>query len=238
MTMCKSVVLSLVLFCFCNIALAQSSEKIALEIQVGAGSFTPFSDFQETIYKEGDRDFNRFNGNVTESDVTPALSIGLQVQLNDRWQLAPFIQYQSGDGVLNENEISTFGVSATVPVEQVFRSSSANNIKALTGGVELRYRLASLAKTQLYFGTGIAYTLRSHNYRNELEVDFNEDRTTSGIVEGFTTEDKSAASIPVSISLEQGLSDRVSLTLNARGLIVIGLEDRAWTAGIGVRYKL
>ncbi|MFK8162514.1 MAG: hypothetical protein AB8H12_08620 [Lewinella sp.] len=234
----KSIVLSLLCFCFGSFLLAQNDAKLSLEVQVGVGSYTTFSDFQETIFTEGDRAFNRFSSNVAESDVIPYLSVGLQVQLNDRWQLAPFLQYQSGDGALNENDLSIFGVSATVPVEQVFQSSSTNSINALTGGVELRYRLVSLAKTQLHFGTGIAYTVRSHNYRNELEVDFNEDRTTRGIIEGFTTENKSAVSIPISISLEQGISDRISITLNARGLILIGLEDRAWTAGLGVRYKL
>lgn len=236
--MSKSAILSCV-FLFSGLFLtAQSNGKLSLELQAGVGSYTPYSDFQQTVYTSGGREFNRFSGNVTESDLIPYLAIGLQYQLNERWQLAPFMQYQSGSGTLNENDFSTFRVSANVPVEQVFRSSSANKINALTGGLELRYRLASLATTQLYLGTGIAFTHRSHNYRNELEVDFNEDRTTRGIMEDFTTEDRSSASVPVSLSIEQGLSDRLTLTLNARGLILINLEDRAWAAGLGLRYGL
>ncbi len=233
----KSIVFALIL-CFGSALFAQNGNLLSLEIQGGLGTYTTFSDFQEAVYTIEGRSHNAGSGNVAESELMPYVAVGLNVQLSDRWQLNPFIHYLFGEGTLYENDFIIFGVSDINPVEQTFSAPADNEMKALTAGANLRYRLVNLLGNQLYLGSGIAYTSRSHVYRNELEVDFSEERIAQTIVERFTTERKSAVFIPVSIGLERAISDRMTLTLSAQGLIGAGTEDQAWSAGIGLRYGL
>ncbi|WP_020569205.1 porin family protein [Neolewinella persica] len=234
----KPIVLFLLFFCFGNFITAQNGDKFSLEVQAGAGSYTTFSDFQEVFYSIEGRDFNRFYGNVAESDLLPYLSLGLNYQLSERWQINPVLHYLFGEGTLYENDFTRFGVSDVNPVEQTFTAPADNEMKVLTAGINVRYRLLNVAANQFYLGTGVAYTTRSHFYRYELDVDFGADRVAQTVIERFTTEKKSAMFIPVSAGLERAISDRLILTLNAQVLFGINLEDRAWSTGLGLRYSL
>ncbi len=236
--MCKAIFSVLFLLLISAYATGQTDNRLSVEFQAGVGTYTTFSDFQEAVYTIEGRGHNAGSGNVAESELMPYVAVGLNVQLSDRWQLNPFVHYLFGEGTLYENDFIRFGVSDINPVEQTFSAPADNEMKALTAGANLRYRLVNLLGNHLYFGSGIAYTTRSHFYRNELEVDFSEERIAQSVIERFTTEKKSAVFIPVSIGLERAMSDRLTLTLNAQGLIGAGTEDQAWSAGLGLRYGL
>jgi hypothetical protein len=218
--------------------MAQNGNVLSLEVQAGVGSYTTFSDFEQIVLTiEGQGHSNSY-GNVAESDLMPYVSVGLNYQLSERWQVNPFLHYLFGEGTLYEDYSVRFGVTDINPVEQTFMAPADNEIKSLTAGVNLRYRLVNLLGIQLHLGSGVAYTTRSHYYRNELDVDFGADRIAQSVIERFTTEKKSAVFIPVSVGLERSISDRITLTLNAQGLIASSIEDRAWSAGLGLRYGL
>jgi len=234
----KSIVSVAFLFCTSLFMNAQVDNRLSVELQGGIGTYTTFSDFQEIVYTIEGQNFNRSNGNVTESEIVPYFSLGLNYQLTERLQLAPFVHYLFGKGTLYENDFVRFGVTDVNPVEQTFMAPAENEIKALTAGVNLRYRLISLVGNHLYLGTGVAYTTRSHFYRYEMDVDFGADRIAQRVDERFTTEKKSAVFIPVSAGLERALSDRLTLTLNVQGFISPETEDRAWSTGVGLRYGL
>jgi len=197
-----------------------------------------FSLFYFFVLSIEGRDFNRFSGNVAESDLLPYVAVGLNYQLSERWQVNPFLHYLFGEGTLYENDFFRFGVTDINPVEQIFSAPADNEMKALTAGANIRYRLMNLLGNHLYLGSGIAYTSRSHFYRNELDVDFGADRIAQSVEERFTTEKKSAVFIPVSAGLERAVSDHLTLLLNAQIFIAPGMEDRAWSAGLGLRYAL
>lgn len=236
--MSKSVILFYT-FLFSGLFLtAQSDGKLSLEVQAGVGSYTPFSDFQQVVYTIEGRGSGRSIGNITESELMPYFSVGLNYQLSERWQINPFLHYLFGKGTLYKNDFTRFGVSDTNPEEQTFMAPADNEMKALTAGVSVRYRLLSVASSYLYLGTGVAFTARSHFYRNELDVDFGADRVAQTVTERFTTEKKSAMFIPVSAGLERAVGDRLVLTLNAQVLLGINLEDWAWSTGLGLRYCL
>lgn len=234
--MYKSILL--LLLCFSGVLFAQASNGLSLEVQAGVGTYTTFSDFQRIVYTIEGNDFNRTSGNVTESDLMPYVAVGLNFQISERWQVSPFVHYLFGKGTLYENDFVRFGVSDLNPVEQTFMAPADNEMKALTAGANLRYRLVNLLGNHLYLGSGIAYTTRSHFYRNEMDVDFGADRIAQSVDERFTTEKKSAIFIPVSAGLERAVSDRLTLTLSAQVFIAPGMEDRAWSAGLGLRYVL
>ncbi|SEQ69022.1 hypothetical protein [Neolewinella agarilytica] len=234
--MSKSVVSLLFLLLISAYVSGQTDNRLSVEVQGSIGSYTTFSDFQEIVYTIEGQNYNRSNGNVTESDIVPYLSLGLNYQLTERLQLAPFVHYLFGKGTLYENDFVIFGVSDVNPVEQIFEAPADNEIEVLTAGVNVRYRLISLVGSHLYFGTGLAYATRSHFYRHEMDVDFGADRIAQSVDERFTTEKKSAVFIPVSAGLERAVSDRLTLTLNVQGFISPETEDRAWSAGLGLRY--
>lgn len=219
--------------------MAQSNGKLSVEAQAGVGSYTPSSDFQQVIYTIEGQGFLRSNGNIVESELLPYLSLGLNYQVSERWQIQPFIHYLFGEGTLYEADFTRFGVSDVNPVEQTFRAPADNKIKALTAGVSVQYRLLNVASNHLYLGTGLAFTTRSHFYRNELEVDFGADRRAQSVDERFITENKSGVFIPLSLGVERAISDRLTLALNAQALVIYtNLEDSAWSAGLGLRYGL
>lgn len=234
----KPIISLLSLFLISAYLTGQTDNRLSVELQAGVGSYTTFSDFQEIVYTIEGQSYNRSNGNVAESDMVPYLSLGLNYQLTERLQLAPFVHYLFGKGTHYENDFVRFGVSDINPVEQTFTAPADNEIMALTAGIKLRYRLVSFVGNHLYLGTGVAYTTRSHFYRYEMDVDFGADRIAQRVDERFTTEKKSAVFIPVSAGLERALSDRLTLTLNVQGFISPETEDRAWSAGVGLRYGL
>lgn len=206
-TMHKSIVLFFLFFCFGSFLTAQNADKLSLEVQAGVGSYTTFSDFEQFVYSIEGGNLSRAYGNVAESNLMPYLSLGLNYQLSERWQINPFLHYLFGEGTLYENFFLRFGVTDINPVEQTFTAPADNEMKALTAGINVRYRLLNVAANQLYLGTGVAYTTRSHYYRNELDVDFGADRVAQSVIEGFTTEKKSALFLPVSAGIERAVGD-------------------------------
>lgn len=234
----KPIISLLSLFLISAYVTGQTDNRLSVEVQGGVGTYTTFTDFQEIVYTVEGRDFNRSYGNVAESDIVPYLSFGLNYELAERWQLAPFVHYLAGKGTHYENDYLLFGPSGVNPAQQIFDAPADYKIKALTVGAIGRYRLAAFKDNQLYVGTGVAYTYRSHFYRHEMDVDFGADYIAQRVDERFTTEKKSAVFIPVSAGLERALSDRLTLTLNVQGLISPETEDRAWSAGVGLRYGL
>lgn len=234
----KLLVTTLFLLCTCSMLSAQESGHLSLDVRAGLGTFTTFSDFQTIVYTKEGNGFNRTEANVAESDILPCVYLGLNYQMNDRLQLAPFAHYLFGSGTHYEYDFVRFGVSDLNPVEQTFRAPADYEMKALTVGAEIRYKLLSAAANDLYVGTGLAYTTRSHYYRHEMDVDFGPDYIAQRVDQRFTTANKSGLTIPVMVGIERPINERLALTIDARTLLLTNNEDRGWSAGIGIRWKL
>ncbi|MFK8163766.1 MAG: outer membrane beta-barrel protein [Lewinella sp.] len=229
---------SLFLLLFCATVSAQETGKLSLDVRAGLGTFTTFDDFQTIVYTIEGSDYNRSEGNVAESDILPNLYFGLNYQMTDRLQLAPFANYLFGSGTHYENDFVRFGITDINPVEQTFRAPAEFEMKALTVGAEIRYKLVATASHSIYVGTGIAYTTRSHYYRFEMDVDFGADFIAQRVDQRFTTANKSGMTLPLVFGLERPLSDRLTITLDVRALIQTNSEDKGWNGGVGARWSL
>lgn len=234
----KINIISLFFLLFCSVLSAQAPGNLSLEVRVGIGTFTTYDDFQTIVYTIEGQGYNSSEGNVAESDILPNLYLGINYQLTERMQLAPFANYVFGSGVHYENDVLRFGVSDVNPEEQIFRAPADFKLKALTVGTEVRYKLFDAVSDQIYIGTGLAYTFRSHYYRHEMDVDFGSNRIAQQVDERFTTANKSGITIPLMLGLERSISDRLTLTADVRALILTNSEDKGWNIGVGMRWSL
>jgi hypothetical protein len=230
--------ISFLLLFFSSALSAQAPGSLSLDVRVGIGSYTTYDDFQKIVYTIEGQGYNSSEGNVAESDLQPNLYLGINYQLADRVQLAPFANYLFGSGEHYKNDILRFGISDINPEVQIFSAPAEYKIKALTVGTEVRYKLFDVVSDQIYIGTGLAYTIRSHYYRNEMDVDFGSDRIAQQVDERFTTANKSGITIPLMLGIERPINDRLTLTVDVRGLILTNSEDGAWNAGVGLRWSL
>lgn len=158
--------------------------------------------------------------------------------MTDRLQLATFANYLFGSGEHYKNDVVTFRVTDINPVEQTFRAPAEFDINVLTAGAEIRYKIVNVDSHNVYVGTGVAYTTRSHYYRHEMDVDFGADFIAQRVDQRFTTANKSGMTIPLMFGLERPLNDRLAITLDVRALILTNVEDKGWNAGVGLRWSL
>jgi len=222
---------------FTTFLFAQSTNKFGIEIQAGIGSYTTFDDFRTTIFTIGDRNPGRTEGNIGESELMPYLAVNLSYDLAERWRVSPFIQYQFGQGTLFENEVTIFGATTANPEETRFSALAENEIDVLNFGVLMHYRVVKLAAFQSFLGAGLSYRYRDHYYRNLLEVDFTDTRQVTRQEEFFTNARKSALGIPVTLRIEQGISQHLTVSLNALGQVHLESEDTLWSLGLGLQYR-
>lgn len=231
--------LGLMVILFSTLTLsAQGGGDLSLHLTTGIANYSATTDFQRNLLLQEGNDFNRLSGNISEPTFLPFVRVALSYPLNERWEVSPFVQYMFGKGTLFENDFFRFGVSGTNPEEKTFTRSAPNELKVLTAGISSNYLLVNGPSTKVKSGVGLAYMHRSHTYREYLEVDFSATYDPISVVEEFATVRKGALGIPISISIEQELTDRVSVGLRAETQFHLDLEDTFWASGVSVSVKL
>lgn len=236
--MINRLLLVIILASLTTLLNAQTANNFTLNVTGGITGYQPSTDFQsEELFIEG-RPFNAGNGNVAEPINLPFARVALSYDVSERLRVSPFAQLITGKGTLNETDFFRFGVSDTNPVEKTFMRSSPNEVNVFTAGVSAEYLLVNGPSTDVRIGTGLAFMRSSHNYRSHLEVNFNETYDPISVVEEFNTSRKSALGIPLSVGVDQEITDRFSVGLRAALQFHPNLEDTFWTTGLNAGIKL
>lgn len=209
-----------------------------LEITAGMSSFTPYEDFTETILTRNRGAFTQGYGNIGESTGMAFLRVGLSNQVSDRWDLSPYAEFHSGQGTLFEQDFYIFGISDLNPEERTYRFPAENSMRLFVTGIDARYKLIYGPTTALKVGTGLALSSRSHTYRDLLVVDFGTAYEVQSVRETFTTVNKTAVGVPLSLELVHQFTQDVSVGLHGRGQFYLNQEDMFWSAGLRVGVKL
>ncbi|MTB49388.1 outer membrane beta-barrel protein [Lewinella sp. W8] len=234
----QKVSLLALLFFFSFTLSSQTDSKWSVGLQAGIADYLTFSDFQEVVYTIEGNDYLYSLGNITESNLGPALGLEVGLDINPRWRLTGFAQFQTYSGRLYENDFAIFGVSSTVPEPVEFRAPADNKLTAFQLGVQVQYCVLQDQKLRGYLGAGFSFLSRSHEYRNRLEVDFTEDRRTNSLVEFFTTANRNALALPLSARLEKDLSENIFVSLTGQLTVFPNLEDHQIAGLIGLHYRL
>ncbi len=229
------------LFICCSFSLGLQSQFIfnpKLEVAAGISSFTPFEDFSTTVFTVNGNAQHLGNGNITEPVQMAFVRLGLAQTINDRWSVSPFVSYHSGSGTLFDQEFYIFGISDLNPEEQRYTFRANNSMRLFVAGADIHYTLFSEKATTFQVGTGLAFSSRSHTYRDLLEVDFNQSYRVNSQSDRFTTANRTAVGLPFSAILSHQLTTMVSIGLQARAQFSLGQEDVFWSTGLLVGVHL
>lgn len=105
-------------------------------------------------------------------------------------------------------------------------------------GVDARYQLIYEPTTSLKVGTGLSFISLSHTYRDLLAVDFTNTYQLLSRGETFTTANRTAVGAPLYLELETKLSQTVSIGLLGRAQLHVNNEDKFWSTGLRLGFRM
>lgn len=236
----KSRLFPILFFCLLPFCLfSQADERLRVELTTGVSDYYTFSDFSRSVYSRNGRDYSQGSGNITEGTKLFFLRLGLAYPVANRWSVAPFVEVHTGQGTLFEEEFLLTGIGQPeYPEGKRYNWPSPNELTVFAAGVDARYLILNGSKTRIHAGLGLAFVSRTHTYQEFVQIDFDENHDENFRITEEQTVNRKAVGIPLSLGLEQGISDRLSLGLNLRLHVHSGIEDHFWAGGLNFSYSL